>query len=213
MEMLYTPQAIIKKFNVPFCGVLFIVFRSKCDRHESHHSSSRHRRHRHRSHSRSPSRSREQEIEIQMKPLVLASENETTRQNEIDYIEGSSFTQKSFSSSRSHPKPFAPDSSGPIASATKSQYSSMLAERAHEAAIFGQLAVPPSSTVLGSDPSESKERLVSSVDTVKQLIHPQFDKPDETAWDNWLIRLRELKEARAKAAAKKVRPANGVAAS
>ncbi|KAG5447529.1 hypothetical protein CSKR_109061 [Clonorchis sinensis] len=188
-------------------------FKSKYDRHESHHSSSRHRRHRHRSHSRSPSR--EQEIEIQMKPLVLASENETTRQNEIDYIEGSSFTQKSFSSSRSHPKPFAPDSSGPVASATKSQYSSMLAERAHEAAIFGQLTTPPSSTVLGSDPSESKERLVSSVDTVKQLIHPQFDKPDETAWNNWLVRLRKLKEARAKAAAdaKKIRPTNGVPAS
>lgn len=35
-----------------------------------------------------------------LRPLMLSSDNELTRQNEISYIEGSSFTQKSFSSSR-----------------------------------------------------------------------------------------------------------------
>ncbi|VDP79333.1 unnamed protein product [Echinostoma caproni] len=135
----------------------------------------------------------EPEIKIQMKPLLLASEHSTTRQNEIDYIEGSSFTQKSFSSTRKQHKPFAPDSDAAVSNNSTplgSQYASLLAEKAHDAAIFGPHITPPPSTVFGSDPTEAKECIVSSVVT--------FTKPDETAWASWLVRLRDLKEARAK---------------
>ncbi|CAH8567674.1 unnamed protein product [Dicrocoelium dendriticum] len=159
-------------------------------------------------------KSRGPEIHIQMKPLILASDNDGVRQNEIDYIEGSSFQQRGFSSSRSCPKLIAPSSShtasscaGPI-SGSKSEYSALLNERAHESAIFGQLSGPPTST-LGSDPTDSKENLVSSVDTVKQLIHQRLEKSDETAWASWVLRLTVLKEARAKelaVAAHKRRP-------
>ncbi|KAF8565630.1 hypothetical protein P879_09187 [Paragonimus westermani] len=187
-------------------------FKSKYDRHES---SSAHRRRRR---SRSRSRSREPEIQIQMKPLMLASDNDSTRQTEIEYIEGSSFQQKSFSSSRQLPRPFAPEASSTGVSSAgsntsnRSQYNSMLAERAHDAAIFGQLTTPPPSSTLGSDPTESKERIISSVDTVKQLIHSRFEKPDAAAWNRWLIRLSELKEARAKdvSSAAQKRRVNGV---
>lgn len=46
----------------------------------------------------------------------------------------------------------------------------MILERAHEAAIFGHSSVPLPS-ILGTDPAEGKDKLVSSVDTVKQLLH------------------------------------------
>ncbi|CAL8107279.1 unnamed protein product [Calicophoron daubneyi] len=146
-------------------------------------------------------RVKEQEIQIQMKPLVLTSDNTDSRQSEIDYIEGTSFSQQSFSSSRKHHKPFASDDTSAQAGPQNSngQYASMLAERAHDAAIFGQLTTPPPSTALGSDPTESKERIVSSVDTVKRLIHPRLDKSDGSVWQTWLVRLSELKQARAEA--------------
>ncbi|CAH8830141.1 unnamed protein product [Trichobilharzia szidati] len=70
-------------------------FRRDHDSHERHSSSRKHRRR-----SRSRSHERDKELRIQMKPLVLASENDSNRQSEINYIEGSSFIQKGFSSSR-----------------------------------------------------------------------------------------------------------------
>ncbi|KAA0198625.1 hypothetical protein FBUS_09040 [Fasciolopsis buskii] len=164
-----------------------------------------------------PPSSEEPEIQIQMKPLFLSSENSATRQNEIDYIEGANFTQKSFLSSRKQNKPFAPDSA--TAQSINSsipadgQYASLLAERAHDAAIFGPQSIPPPSTVFGSDPSEAKERIVSSVGSVKQLIHPRFTKLDETAWSSWIVRLREMKEIRAQQLSRdfqKKKPLNAV---
>ncbi|THD21616.1 hypothetical protein D915_007626 [Fasciola hepatica] len=159
----------------------------------------------------------EPEIQIQMKPLFLASENSMTRQNEIDYIEGASFAQKNFSSSRKQHKPFAPDSdtaqSGNSSVLSGNQYASLIAEKAHDAAIFGPQSVPPPSSVFGSDPTEAKERIVSSVITVKQLIHPRFKKPDDAAWASWVVRLREMKEMRAKQLSQdfqKKRPLNAV---
>ncbi|CAH8830138.1 unnamed protein product [Trichobilharzia szidati] len=129
---------------------------------------------------------RDKELRIQMKPLVLASENDSNRQSEINYIEGSSFIQKGFSSSRKLATSFQmikPDSQSCLAGA-------------HEAAIFGHSSVLLPS-FLGTDPAEAKERLVSSVDTVKQLIHHTLDKSDSSAWNMWLTRLAEFKERRA----------------
>ncbi|CAH8479777.1 unnamed protein product [Heterobilharzia americana] len=164
------------------------------DNHEKHSSS---RKYRHRSRSRS--HGRDKELRLQMKPLVLASDNESSRQNEISYIQGSSFTQKSFSSSRKETAIINPDrysrSIGSI-SASSGHYSSMLSERAHEAAIFGLSSVPIPS-VLGTDPSEAKDRLVSSMDTVKQLMHHSLDKSDSSVWDTWLVKLTSFKERRA----------------
>ncbi|TNN20707.1 hypothetical protein EWB00_003425 [Schistosoma japonicum] len=154
------------------------------------HSSSRKRRRR----SRSRSHDKNKELRIQMKPLILSSDNELTRQNEISYIEGSNFTQKNFSSSRKQDTLINPDSHPRLQGG---QYTSMISERAHEAAIFGHSSVPLPS-ILGTDPAEGKDKLVSSVDTVKQLLHHSLDKSNlSTVWDAWLIKLSELKTQRA----------------
>ncbi|CAH8830135.1 unnamed protein product [Trichobilharzia szidati] len=167
-------------------------FRRDHDSHERHSSSRKHRRR-----SRSRSHERDKELRIQMKPLVLASENDSNRQSEINYIEGSSFIQKGFSSSRKLATMIKPDSQSCLAGvSTSSNYLTMIAEKAHEAAIFGHSSVLLPS-FLGTDPAEAKERLVSSVDTVKQLIHHTLDKSDSSAWNMWLTRLAEFKERRA----------------
>ncbi|CAH8443837.1 unnamed protein product [Schistosoma mattheei] len=131
-----------------------------------------------------------------LRPLMLSSDNELTRQNEISYIEGSSFTQKSFSSSRKQDTLLNPDSHSRSTGVNSGQYSSMILERAHEAAIFGHSSVPLPS-ILGTDPAEGKDKLVSSVDTVKQLLHHSLDKSDPSTWDCWLLKLAEFKARRA----------------
>ncbi|XP_018647992.1 hypothetical protein Smp_019920 [Schistosoma mansoni] len=130
-----------------------------------------------------------------LRPLMLSSDNELTRQNEISYIEGSSFTQKSFSSSRKQDTLLNPDSYSRPAGVNSGHYSTMILERAHEAAIFGHSSVPLPS-ILGTDPAEGKDKIVSSVDTVKQLLHHSLDKSDPSAWDAWLVKLAEFKAHR-----------------
>nr|CAH8827801.1 unnamed protein product [Trichobilharzia regenti] len=170
----------------------YVNFSRDHDSHERHSSSRKHRRR-----SRSRSSERDKELRIQMKPLVLASENDSNRQSEISYIEGSSFIQKGFSSSRKLATMIQPDSHSRLTGVNiSSSYHTMLAEKAHEAAIFGHSSVLLPS-FLGTDPAEAKERLVSSLDTVRQLIHHTLDKSDSSAWNMWLTRLTKFKERRA----------------
>ncbi|KAL7060409.1 hypothetical protein AAHC03_09531 [Spirometra sp. Aus1] len=69
-------------------------------------SRDRHPRHRHRHRRRSPSSSPDssQDIKIQLKPLVLASDNEKLRSQDIAQVESAGFIQTAFCSSRNTPQ-------------------------------------------------------------------------------------------------------------
>ncbi|VDD77336.1 unnamed protein product [Mesocestoides corti] len=150
------------------------------------HRSSRYRRGR----SRSPS-----------PPLVLASDNEKLRNQDIDFIETSGFVQTSFRSSRKGSqllKPSAETASGEglnAIRASSSQYDEMTRERAHEAAIFGTGRALPLS--LGTRPSdETAQKVVPTTQVVDQVIHPRLKKDKEVAYKEWAARLNDLANAR-----------------
>uniref|UniRef100_A0A0V0J9Y7 Uncharacterized protein n=1 Tax=Schistocephalus solidus TaxID=70667 RepID=A0A0V0J9Y7_SCHSO len=167
------------------------------DRHSRHHNHYRRR-------SPSSSLDSSQDIKIQLKPLVLASDNEKLRSQDIAEVESAGFVQTAFCSSRKTPQPLAPVSSGGLNTirSSSSQYGQMVNEKAHEAAIFGTGSVDSllsrdfGAAALGGRPNEARENLVSVLDTIKDIMHPRLKKCKETAYQEWAIRLKELQKAR-----------------
>ncbi|VDO00666.1 unnamed protein product [Rodentolepis nana] len=116
-------------------------------------------------------------MKIQLKPLVLASDNEKLRNQDINFIESSSFVQTEFRSSRGNKNVFkSPESTGGGLNAvtgTSGEYDTLVRERAHEAAIFGTGRGQP----LGTLPSDeggtgAGSKIVSTKEVVKEIIHP-----------------------------------------
>ncbi|KAH9284420.1 hypothetical protein ECG_03266 [Echinococcus granulosus] len=151
-------------------------------------------------------------IKIQLKPLVLASDNEKLRNQDIDFIETSGFVQTAFRSSRSGDQTFKvpseTSSTGGVGlntvSAASGQYEALVRERAHEAAIFGTgHSQPLDSLCLGARPSDDGggggdggQKLVPTTQVVKEIIHPRLKKNKTLAYREWAARLNDLASAR-----------------
>ncbi|KAM7535584.1 hypothetical protein Aperf_G00000090550 [Anoplocephala perfoliata] len=141
-------------------------------------------------------------IKIQLKPLVLASDNEKFRNQDIDFIESAGFVQTSFRSSRRNDTAFkspAEVSDGGLNAVrgTSGEYEALVRERAHEAAIFGTGRGRP----LGALPSDETgvgygQTIVPTTQVVKEIIHPSLKKDKVTAYREWASRLNDLANAR-----------------
>ncbi|VUZ44892.1 unnamed protein product [Hymenolepis diminuta] len=141
-------------------------------------------------------------MKIQLKPLVLASDNEKLRNQDINFIESSSFVQTEFRSSRGNKNVFKTPSettSGGlnVVTGTSGEYDAMVRERAHEAAIFGTGRGQP----LGALPSDegfadAGPKIVPTKEVVKEIIHPNLKKDKVAAYREWASRLNDLANAR-----------------
>uniref|UniRef100_A0A915EWD2 Serine rich adhesin for platelets n=1 Tax=Echinococcus canadensis TaxID=519352 RepID=A0A915EWD2_9CEST len=179
-------------------------------RSRSRSSSRQSKHHNDRSRTRSPESP--SGIKIQLKPLVLASDNEKLRNQDIDFIETSGFVQTAFRSSRSGDQTFKvpseTSSTGGVGlntvSAASGQYEALVRERAHEAAIFGTgHSQPLDSLCLGARPSDDGggggdggQKLVPTTQVVKEIIHPRLKKNKTLAYREWAARLNDLASAR-----------------
>ncbi|VDM15714.1 unnamed protein product [Hydatigera taeniaeformis] len=154
-------------------------------------------------------------IKIQLKPLVLASDSERLRNQDIDFIKTSGFVQTAFRSSRSGDQasafkvPSDMGSSGTAAglntvSVASGQYEALVRERAHEAAIFGiGHSQPLDSLCLGARPSDDGgggsdggQKFVPTTQVVKEIVHPCLKKNKALAYREWAARLNDLANAR-----------------
>ncbi|VDK31871.1 unnamed protein product [Taenia asiatica] len=147
------------------------------------------------------------------RPLVLASDSEKLRNQDIDFIKTSGFVQTAFRSSRSSDQTFKVPSEMSSAggsaglntvSGTSGQYEALVRERAHEAAIFGTGRSQPLDTLcLGARPSDDSgsggdggQKLVPTTQVVKEIIHPRLKKNKTLAYREWAARLNDLANAR-----------------
>nr|CDS26814.1 expressed conserved protein [Hymenolepis microstoma] len=172
----------------------------KYKRSHSRSSSPHYRHKRDRSRTRSPDSP--SGMKIQLKPLVLASDNERLRNQDINFIESSSFVQTEFRSSRGNKNAFKSPSettSGGLnaVTGTSGEYDTLVRERAHEAAIFGTGRGQP----LGTLPSDeggtgAGSKIVSTKEVVKEIIHPNLKKDKVAAYREWASRLNDLANAR-----------------
>ncbi|KAM3182737.1 hypothetical protein ACTXT7_011727 [Hymenolepis weldensis] len=135
-------------------------------------------------------------------PLVLASDNEKLRNQDINFIESSSFVQTEFRSSRGNKNVFKTPSEATggglnVVTGTSGEYDAMVRERAHEAAIFGTGRGQP----LGALPSDegfadAGPKIVPTKEVVKEIIHPNLKKDKVAAYREWASRLNDLANAR-----------------